>query len=252
MDYAVRGLNALLMMALPVGLGMVIAERLKVTWRLFAVGAVTFVASQVVHLPLNYGLTALFNAGILPGPPAEWTLPFNATVLGLTSGLSEEIARYLVYLRWIKTARSWREALMFGAGHGGIEAIIFGALGGVTLLQMVVLRNGDLSAIPEVQRALAAQQIADYWAAPWYAALLGAVERVFALCVHLAMATTVLQAVVRKNLWWLAAAIWWHAAANGVTVFVVGTRGIYWAEATVGVFALGSLGVIFALRPRSV
>ena len=141
---------------------------------------------------------------------------------------------------------------MFGAGHGGIEAIIFGALAGIAFMNFVVLRNVDVAALPVSadQQALAAKQIADYWAAPWYASLLGAVERAFTLCFHLSATVLVLQAFWRKNLLWLGAAILWHAAADASVGFVVGTWGAYWAEAAVGVFGVVSLAIIFALKPR--
>jgi uncharacterized membrane protein YhfC len=118
-------------------------------------------------------------------------------------------------------------------------------------MNFVVLRNVDVAALPVSadQQALAAKQIADYWAAPWYATLLGAVERAFALCFHLSAAVLVLQAVTRRNLLWLVAAILWHTAINAVSVFVMRTWGVYWAEAAVGAFAVGSLAILFALKP---
>ena len=253
MLYATHFLNFALMVLMPILLGVLLARRLGLKWGLYLVGAATFVASQVVHIPLNSGLTALFANRTLgvPAPPVAWRLPFNAVVLGLTAGLCEEIARYLVYRYWIKSARTWREALMFGAGHGGIEAIIFGALAGVAFVQLVTLRNADLSTLPLTAHQVVAlrEQITAYWSAPWYATLLGAVERAFTLCFHLSAAVLVLQAFRRKNLLWLGAAILWHAAADASAVFVVGTRGVYWAEAAVGVFGVASLAVIFALKP---
>ena len=251
MLYLTHALNALLMVVMPILLGVYLARRLGLKWSLYLVGAATFIASQVVHIPLNIGRTALFANRILPAPPAAWRLPFNAVVLGLTAGLCEEIARYLVYRYWIKSARTWREALMFGAGHGGIEAIIVGALAGIAFMNFVVLRNVDVVALPVSadQQALAAKQIAEYWSAPWYATLLGAVERAFTLCFHLSAAVMVLQAFRRKNLLWLGAAILWHAAADASAVFVVGTWGVYWAEAAVGAFGVASLAIIFALKP---
>jgi uncharacterized membrane protein YhfC len=250
--YVTHSLNFGLMIVLPILLGVFLARRLGLKWSLYAVGAATFIASQVVHIPLNGGLTALFADKVLPAPPAEWKLPFNAVVLGLTAGLSEEIARYLVYRYWITSARTWREALMFGAGHGGIEAILFGVLVALTFVNMVVLRNVDVATlpIPADQQALTARQIAEYWAAPWYATLLGAVERIFTLCFHLSAAVIVLQAFRRKNPLWLGAAILWHAAADAGAVFAAGTWGIYWTEAIIGVFALTSLASLFALKPR--
>ena len=128
MLYLTHALNGLLMIGLPLALGAFLARRLGVGWRLFWIGAVTFVASQVVHLPLNIGLTRVAAGGYLPKPPAEWKLAANAAILGLTAGLCEETARYLVYRWWLKSARTWRDGLMFGAGHGGIEAMIFGTL----------------------------------------------------------------------------------------------------------------------------
>jgi uncharacterized membrane protein YhfC len=252
MLYLTYSLNALLMIALPVGLGLFLARRLGLRWGLFGAGAVTFVASQVVHIPLNYGLTWLFVNDILPSPPTEWQLPFNVVVLGLTAGLCEETARYAVYRWWIRSARTWREALMFGAGHGGIEAMILGGLVGLTLVNMIVLRNMDLSTlpIPADQLATAQQQVADYWAAPWYATFLPAVERALALCLHLSLAMLVLQVFRRKQVRWLGAAILWHATVNAVAVYVFAIWGAYWSEAVLAGLAAVSLGMVFALRSR--
>lgn len=105
MLYVIHALNFILMILLPLLLGLLLARRLGTKWSLYAIGAVTFIASQIVHIPLNNGLTALFAQKILPAPPDAWKLPFNMVVLGLTAGLCEEIARYLVYRYWIKSAR---------------------------------------------------------------------------------------------------------------------------------------------------
>ena len=255
MLYVTHALNFGLMIALPIMLGFFLARKFGVGWSLFAVGAVTFVASQVVHIPLNAGLTALFARNTLgvPAPPMAWKLPFHAVILGLTAGLCEESARYIVYRWWIKSARTWREALMLGAGHGGIEAIIFGALAGLAFLNLSVLRNVDITtlALSPAQQALAARQIADYWSAPWPLTLLGALERAFALCFHLSAAALVLQALTRRNPLWLGAAVLWHTALDAAAVHAVRTWGVYWTEALIGVFALASLGIILALRPHA-
>jgi uncharacterized membrane protein YhfC len=251
MPTIVHALNFILMIVLPILLGVFIARKFGAPWSLFFIGAATFIASQVVHIPLNIGLTTLFQKGILPAPPKEWTTVFNAVVLGLTAGLCEESARYVVYRWWITSARTWRQALMFGAGHGGVEAIIFGALAGLAFINMVVLKGTAPAALPVPinQQALAAKQIADYWAMGWSMSLLGAVERAFTLCFHISAAVLVLQAVKRRNLLWLIAAILWHTTLNVVALLVLAAYGPYWSEATVGVLALVSLGLIFALRP---
>ena len=47
-------LNFLLMLALPLALGWWIQRRWQAGWRLFAIGAVTFVVSQIFHIPFNW------------------------------------------------------------------------------------------------------------------------------------------------------------------------------------------------------
>lgn len=242
-------LNGLLMILMPVGLGIFLSRKLRLGWRLFWIGAATFVLSQVGHIPFNYGLTYLFSAGILPSPPKAWQLAFNALVLGLSAGVWEEGARYATYRWWAKEARSWGEGLMLGAGHGGIEAIILGLLVLLTFINMVVAQGMDLGNLVSAEQLSAAQaQVQAYWSVPWYASLLGALERAFTLPFHLAASLLVLQVFVRRQMRWLWLAVGWHALLDGVAVYASGIWGAYLVEALLAGFALANLGIIFALR----
>jgi len=243
-------LNPLLMLGLPVLLGLFLARRLGLPWRLYFIGAATFIGSQVVHLPLNAGLDRLFDAGVLPAPPEAYRLLLSAVLLGFTAGLCEEGARYVVYRWLIKSARSWREALMFGAGHGGVEAIIVGVLVALGAINIVVLSNTDLTTLQLTADQLAElqQQMAAALSVPWYAPLMGALERILAMTFHLSAAVMVLQVFRRRNILWLLAAMLWHTFLNAMAVYVNGTAGPYWAEAALLVTALISLAIIWALR----
>jgi uncharacterized membrane protein YhfC len=253
MLYILYPLNALLMIAMPIALAVWLARKAKAPWRLFGVGAVTFIGSQVVHLPLNTGLTALFRI-IWPSASAQpqwWYLPFNALVLGFTAGLCEETARYVGY-RWLaKKARAYRDALMLGAGHGGTEAIILGSLSGLAFISMAAARQTDLAArgLSGQTLALAQQQIAAYWSAAWYMALLGAVERLFAVTIQVSLAVLVLQVFARQDWRWLVVAIGYHLIVDGMAVVGVYSK---WPplviEATLVPFALISLFIILRLR----
>jgi uncharacterized membrane protein YhfC len=247
--YITRFLNGLLMILLPVGLGIFLSRKLNLGWRLFWIGAATFVLSQVGHIPFNYGLTYMFKAGFLPSPPETWQLAFNAVVLGLSAGLWEEGARYATYRWWAKDARSWRKGLMLGAGHGGIEAILLGLLVLLTFINMIVARGIDLQRLVTPEQLSAAQaQVRAYWSVPWYATLLGALERALTLPFHLAASLLVLQVFVRRQARWLWLAVGWHALLDGVAVFATGMWGAYLVEALLAGFALANLGIIFALR----
>jgi uncharacterized membrane protein YhfC len=251
--------SALLMIAFGILFGVLIARRFKLGARLWLIGAAGFVFSQVGHIPFNALVTQLFANGTLPAPPPEWSLAFNAIFLGLSAGLFEELTRTAVFRWWIKDARSWRKGVLFGSGWGGIEAIIVGGLALFTFIYMTALRGMDLSTqVPAEQLALLTQSVDAYWAAPWYARLLGALERLFTIPVHIALSVMVLQAFIRKGSkvpgWlWVVLAILWHALLNAAAVSLVSiwrneTWGIFAVEGVIAIFSLISIGIILALR----
>lgn len=243
--------NPLLMIALPIGLGLLLARRLGTPWRLFFIGAATFIASQVVHIPLNLGLDRLLNLSAAP-------LLGTALILGLSAGLCEELARYLVYRFALKDAREWRQALMFGAGHGGVEAIILGGLAALGTLNLLTASQMDLTTLglTPAQLATAQAELAQALSYPWFFPLLGSLERAFAIANHLALTVLVLQVFKRRNLAWLLAAILWHAALDAGAVFVQGqvvpalgmVTGSLVTEGVVALFGVLSVVVIWALR----
>jgi uncharacterized membrane protein YhfC len=250
MDQVVRGLNALLMICLGLGLGAWLARSRRLSWSLFGIGAATFVLSQVAHIPFNsLVLNRLLGALGFPDSASTSELIGASVLLGLSAGVFEEGARYLMYRFWAKKARRWEEALMIGAGHGGIEAILLGLLAAYALLQALALRGADLATIvPSDQIEAARLQLEAYWATPWYGVLLGALERLFALCLHLSLSVLVLQCFTRRQWFWLPLAVGWHAVLDGAAV-VAGVRfGAYWTEALVGVLALISVAIVFSLR----
>jgi uncharacterized membrane protein YhfC len=250
-DQAVRGLNALLMICLGLGLGAWLARRRKLPWGLFGIGAATFVAAEVAHIPFNsLVLNRVLDALGWSDPKSTGALIGASVLLGLSAGIFEEGARYLMYRFWAKKARSWDEALMIGAGHGGVEAILLGLLAAYALLQALALRGVDLATVVSADRLETARlQLEAYWAAPWYGALLGAVERLFAICLHLSLGVMVLQCFTRRQWFWLPLAIGWHAFVDAAAVVAALAQfGPYWTEALVGLMALISLVIVFAVR----
>ncbi len=248
MTYFLLLLNFALMLVIPIGVAMFIHRRTGAAWRLFFIGTVTFILSQVFHIPFNW---VVQRAGLLPGNLESWAnLLLMAAFLGLSAGLFEETARYLTYRYWAKDARSWSSGLMLGAGHGGIESILLGLLGAVNIVGLLVTLNSEalLSAIPAEQQALINATVANLLATPWYGLLLGAAERVFAIAAHLALSVMVLQVFRRGSLRWLFLAIGYHAVFNMLAVIAVTRVGPYATEGLLAVFSLLSLFIIFKLR----
>lgn len=248
MTYFLLFLNFALMLVIPIGVAVFIRRRTGAPWRLFFIGAVTFVLSQVFHIPFNW---VVQRAGLLPGDMQSWAnLLITATFLGLSAGLFEETARYLTYRYWAKDARSWSRGLMLGAGHGGIEAILLGLLGAVNIVGLLITLNNEalLSAIPADQQTILNATVANLLATPWYGLLLGAAERVFAIAAHLALSVMVLQVFLRGSLRWLFLAIGYHAVLNMIAVVAVTRVGPYATEGLLAVYSLLSLFIIFRLR----
>jgi uncharacterized membrane protein YhfC len=249
MLYLTFAIEALIMLGLPLGLALLLSRRPGVTWGLVVAGVVSFVGSQAVHLPLNWAL------GLL-GPPrgvALWPLPLMALVVGLSAGVCEELARYLVLRLWRREARLWVQGVAFGVGHGGVESIFTAALVLITFANMLIVRQMGLETLGLSGEMLeqAQAQVEAYWSMEWYLPLLGGLERVFAMAIQIALSLLVVRALVRDNPAWLLAAIGAHAVVDGVAVALAQTGWSALAlEGVLSLFALGALALIYVLRPR--
>jgi uncharacterized membrane protein YhfC len=241
-------LNSVLMIVMPILLGWVIARRLRQGWRLFLIGAGTFLLSQVGHLPFNYFFFGSLQGTLEDLGPGTQLL-VTAGLLGLSAGVFEEGARYLTYRYWARDARSWPAGLMLGAGHGGVEAIVLGVLTGINLVVYAALQSGGLrdaipaDQLPEVEAGLAA-----ILSIPWYEALLGAVERFFALAIQISLSLLVLRVFTSGRIIWLLVAVLWHAAVDAAAVVAVQRWGALPTEAIVGLMAIVSVLAIRRLR----
>ena len=254
-DIAIRSLNALLMIAMPLALGVYLYRRLGTGWRLFGVGALTFIASQLLHIPFNIWVLNPFIRWLDESMASAATLIAAALLLGLSAGIFEEAARYLVYRFRLKDRRdrSWANALMFGAGHGGIESIMIGVWVLYGFIQLYAYKDANLEKlIPIDQVEIARTQVDLFWSLPWYGAILGAVERAATLCFHISATVLVLQVFLRKNRIWLFAAIGWHALFDAMAVVASQTWSIYVTEALIVTAGIASIGVIFLLRGKPV
>ncbi|MEG2008197.1 MAG: YhfC family glutamic-type intramembrane protease [Oscillospiraceae bacterium] len=181
-------------------------------WKPMLLGAIAFVASQVLlRLPLiQYVL-----------PRSAWYVLFTSQhyllyciFLGVTAGLFEETARYLMVRCFLKNNRRFSDAIAFGLGHGGIEAVI--------LLASVLAAGAAVS--------------------PW-----AYVERILAMTMHVGMTVIVFAGFQKgSELAYLAAAIGVHALVDSLCgILPAFGAGILVMEAVLAAFALCLLIYIF-------
>lgn len=239
-------IQAPLMLLLPLGLGVALHRRYRVGFRAFGLGAATFVASQVVHIPLNYAL------GLLGSPRLLGALPLAplAIVAGLSAGLCEELARWVALRTVLRDVRTRTQGAQFGAGHGGGESIIFGVLAVVGLLNSLALSVIPVSwlGLTDAQAAQAWSSVEVYWRLPWTTAVVAGLERVVAIAAHVGLAVLVTRAVARRRVIWLALAVALHAALDAWAVWSMRRYGATAAELGAALVAAITLGVALSLR----
>ncbi len=228
-----------------------IRRRFGASWKSLGWGALTFPLSQLIRIPLLLGMAALVNpyAKSWGEDRVFWV---NFVVLALTSGLFEEGARYII-LRWAaKGARDWKEGLMFGAGHGGIEAILL--VGGAAITNIVLLTTGDsilaqTQQVDPAQAAAIATQIEAVRTLTWLPIALGVWERVTAITLHIGLSLLVLLGVVRRDFRLVLGAMAAHAIFNAAALLTLRYTNVTTVEIVLTVVALLPLYLIWRLRP---
>jgi uncharacterized membrane protein YhfC len=232
------------MIVLPIGLWIYFTRKFALSWKLLLAGGLTFIASQILHIPLVLALRpVLGNVSLL----------INAILLGLLAGVFEETARYILFKFILKRSRSWKEGILVGLGHGGTEAMILGVMAVLTLVNMMLYRTVDLSTVPSIpadQLEAAKQQVAAYWSVPMYMPFVGLLERTFAICLHVSLSAMVLYSIAANKPVWFWLALLWHAIVDAAAVYIGQQIGALPAEATTGIAALISLWIIFMLRRK--
>lgn len=253
MIYVAGVLAAVLVLGGAVGTGWYGHKRLGQSWKLWLLGGGTFIASQIVHIPLLQVLKPFMSANDASAEPAR--IAINLALLGLTAGLCEETARYLMLRKFVPQP-TWAQGVMFGAGHGATEAILLVPLG---LVQTVVLlTKGDqiLAAVKEKapeQAEQIAESIRMLRESPAYAMVGSVWERGIAISLHLAFTLLVVRAVRSGKLLWLGLAILAHAAVDSGAVLLMRLThsNVLAIEGALTFAALAALAFVRAERPRA-
>jgi ABC-2 type transport system permease protein len=226
MVYILFAISVFVMIGLPIGAAVFWRRRFRVPWLYFCIGIVTFLGAQAVHLPLNELLNRI---GLLPeGAAAGSQLIQSAVILGLTAGLTEELARTVGYAI-VKRARRLEDGILFGLGHGGIEAMIFG---GVFLAASAgalwfVQQGGSLPGASAEQLAILYEQLDLITQSPLLG-LVSVIERILAMTLHVVLSIMVLQAFTRRQWLYVAVAIFYHAAVDAIAVYAANQLDNVW------------------------
>lgn len=175
-------LSALIGLAVPLALYIILRKK-GANHLPFWTGAVTFIVFALVLERLVYSV--LMNT-------AFWlTVNSNIWLLGIfggfMAGLFEETGRYLAFKTVLRKKRANDyNGLMYGAGHGGIEAVIL--LSVTMIINVIFSLQTNAGQVSPFGGLDAAQQLAN---TPFWMMLVGALERISAVAIHVSLSVLV-------------------------------------------------------------
>jgi uncharacterized membrane protein YhfC len=217
--YITFPLTILIEIVFPILLGYWVIRRYHTSWRLVGIGALIYLSSQVVHIPLLDGINWLYVNDYLQIPSGMQLILLNAVIGGLAAGICEETARLIGFKILKAPVQNEGGAFSLGVGHAGVESIIVAGLPMLgTFISMLAYKNVDPATTTLDADSLA--QITSLWSMEWYVPLASAVERLVAIIVQISLTFIVLQVFIRKSYWYFGAAILWHAVVDGVILAV--------------------------------
>jgi len=153
---------------------------------------------------------------------------------GLAAGLFEETGRYLAMKYIMKNQLDKENSLMYGIGHGGIEAILVVGLAEISNLSIaMVINSGQAATIFAGLDEAALASLAPLWELPPYQFYLAGVERAAAILLHISLSYFVYRAVKDRKSTYYFAAVGLHFFVDAVTVAAGGFLPIIAVEAIV-------------------
>ena len=211
MQIAAMIFTAVFSVILPLGL-MLWVRRKGGRWSAFFVGAGIFILFAMILEQILHSLVLYSPLGGI----VQNNIWLYALYGGLAAGLFEETGRYVAFRFFLKKRREAVTPLAYGAGHGGIEAVL---IVGLTMVNnMVLLASANSGSLTDPALIEAAEALS---AIPAGMFLWAAFERASAILLHVALSVLVFAAVHKPEKRWLfPAAILLHAGLDALSVLL--------------------------------
>ncbi|ESU73370.1 membrane protein, partial [Geobacillus thermopakistaniensis] len=200
---------------------------------------------------------ALHIAVLEPGRPAlkgtdsVWLFVLYAA---LAAGVFEELGRYVGFRWLLKQHRGYGDGLSFGLGHGGTEAVLLGVVGAVNVIVLAsLIQSGSFDktiapSLPAGQAELIKEQVLH---TPFAMYVLGGLERLFALTVHVALSLLVLLGVRQRQFRYVLYAILLHTAMDVLPALYQAkvVKNIWVVEGVLLIWAVAAVSFIRRIKP---
>lgn len=259
MDYSVPTLSIVFMaisaltgIILPIVLLIYFRKRFKMGVKPFFIGCATFIVFALILEQIAHRVILTSNIGA--------TIQNNIWLYGiyggLMAGLFEETGRFFVFKTIMKKdLNSNDNALMYGAGHGGVEVffiLVFSMVSNIVL--SVMLNTGATtqftsSITDEAQLQALYQSFELLSTTPSGDFLMSIVERIAAVAIHISLSVLVWFAVKnrRKYFWLFPLAILFHTLVNAIAVILANYVPSVWIVLVV-LYVLTACMAAFAVK----
>ena len=215
-------ISALVGIAIPVVLLLVFRKKFKASYLSFFIGCAVFIVFAMI-------IEAFLHRLILPseiGSKIQGNIWLFAIYGGLMAGLFEETGRFTAYKTILrKKYANDGNALMCGAGHGGFEAFSMLTLTMVSYLSMAIMLNNGMSGTltagvqDETARKTLEASFAMLAQTPSASYMIGVVERICAVALHISLSVLVWFAAKDRGRFWLfPLSIALHAFVDAIAV----------------------------------
>ena len=233
---------------LPVGLTIWVMKKYKPGFWAVASGMIVFFVLQgLIRIPLMQ----IFSASAAGAAFIQNNVLLYTLIASVSAGIFEEFGRYFAFKVMLKRKREFGHGLAYGIGHGGIEAVLLVGIAYVSnILLSMMINSGSLSSLEGMLGTAMQPAIAALTDTPSVMFLVGGIERIFAICLHLGLSILVLYGVRKRNIAYTLLAILIHGAANFGAVMLAQYAGAVASEAFLLVVAV--LSIVFVVRMRKV
>lgn len=165
----------------------------------FFIGAATFILFAMILERILHTIVLGATGTLLTG-----SLWLYAIYGGLAAGLFEETGRFLAMKFCMKNTLNRENAILYGIGHGGIEAILVVGMTYVNnLIYSLLINSGSLASLLSVYdtdtQQTILQQLTLLGATPSYLFYMAGVERIGAMLLHVVLSYLVYLAVRNRK-----------------------------------------------------
>lgn len=230
--------------ALPIGLFVYAKKKLGAKTAPFFIGCGVFF---VMVLMLEAAIHRIVFQ--LAGEALTGSVILYAVYGGLMAALFEETGRYIA-MRFLVKPLDFPNAFMYGAGHGGVEAMLLCGVASISnIASAVMINSGTMSAqLATLDAEKAADTAADtaaalsaLWTTPSLTFFAGGVERIIAVVLHLSLSILVFQSIRKKAPMELVRAYLFHFVIDSLSVLLSAVASVWVVEIVVALVTGGAV-----------